>query len=135
MVSSHRGDEFRTAFAHLGELRSIIPATVNVLALTATATNTTLLAVKKRLSMTTPILVGMPPYRNNIRFTIQLLPSMKCFCESILEEVKNKGCNYPKTIIFCQKYDHCSELYHNLKQILGPYFTLPYNYPDLHEFR
>ena len=32
-----RGDQFRIAFTHLGEIRSIIPSTVNVLALTATA--------------------------------------------------------------------------------------------------
>ena len=29
------GDEFRTAFAHIGELRSLIPSRVNILALTA----------------------------------------------------------------------------------------------------
>ena len=35
------GDEFRLAFAQIGELRSLIPASVNVIALTATATSET----------------------------------------------------------------------------------------------
>ena len=37
MYFTYRGDDFRTAFAHLGEIRSIIPSSVKVLALTASA--------------------------------------------------------------------------------------------------
>ena len=33
-----RGNDFRVAYAHLGELRSVINENVNVMALTATAT-------------------------------------------------------------------------------------------------
>ena len=36
------GDEFRMAFAEIGNLRSIIPQQVNIMALTATATQETL---------------------------------------------------------------------------------------------
>ena len=60
------GDEFRTVFAHIGELRSIIPSGVNILALTAMATSQTLCTVIQRLSMVQPILVALPPYRENI---------------------------------------------------------------------
>ena len=45
------GDQFRRAFAHIGDLRSLIPKHVNVLALTATATTETLSVVIERLSM------------------------------------------------------------------------------------
>lgn len=60
------GDKFQTAFAHIGELRSIIPSGVNILALTTTATSQTLTAVIQRLSMVKPVLVALPPYRGNI---------------------------------------------------------------------
>lgn len=33
------GDQFRNTFAHFGDLRSLIPRTFNVMALTATATS------------------------------------------------------------------------------------------------
>lgn len=36
------GDQFRTTFAQIGDLRSLIPSTVNIMALTATATSETL---------------------------------------------------------------------------------------------
>ena len=35
----YKGDKFRTEFAQIGEIRCIIPARVNVMALTATATH------------------------------------------------------------------------------------------------
>ena len=43
------GDEFRKAFSQIGDLRSLLPSSVNVLALTATATIDTFHAVTKRL--------------------------------------------------------------------------------------
>ena len=49
--SIYRGDDFRIAYAHLGELRSVIPSHVNVLALTATATLATLRAVERNLNL------------------------------------------------------------------------------------
>jgi bloom syndrome protein len=44
------GDDFRMAYAHIGDLRSILPSSVNIMALTATATEITFKAVCERLS-------------------------------------------------------------------------------------
>ena len=51
--SIYKGDDFRIAYAHLGELRSVIPSHVNVLALTTTATRTLaiLRAVERSLNL------------------------------------------------------------------------------------
>ena len=81
-----RGDEFRTAFAHLGEMRSIIPSDVNVLALTATASKATLAAVTKRLSLSDLIIVA-PPYRDNIKLYVKPLPDVKSFCDLITSDI------------------------------------------------
>lgn len=57
---------------------------MNVLALTATASEATLKAVSsERLSVNDPVLVGCSPGRPNIKFRVRPLPSMKGFCESI----------------------------------------------------
>jgi bloom syndrome protein len=45
------GDEFCVAFAHIGELRSLIPSTTSVMALAATATQDTYEAVVQSLKM------------------------------------------------------------------------------------
>jgi len=47
----YRGDDFRKAFSEIGSLRSIIPRSVNILALTAIATKETLDVVTERLSL------------------------------------------------------------------------------------
>ena len=38
--ANYRGDDFRELFKRIGELRAIIPSTVNMMAVTATATKT-----------------------------------------------------------------------------------------------
>lgn len=67
------GDEFRVAFAHIGELRSLLPSEVRVMALTATATKSTLRHVQARLSMQMLIVVGLSPLRDNILFSLILI--------------------------------------------------------------
>ena len=60
-----RGDTFHPEFSHLGEVRSIvrsiIPESVRVMAMTATATNTTRAAIIKILDMQKPIIVSIYP--------------------------------------------------------------------------
>ena len=55
------GDQFRRAFARIGDLRSLIPKSVNVLALTATATTETLSVVMERLLVHNFLVVAIPP--------------------------------------------------------------------------
>ena len=47
----YRGDDFRLTFAQIGDLRSIIPENVHVLALTGTTTPDVFDCVTKRLSL------------------------------------------------------------------------------------
>ena len=73
----HRGDEFRTAFARLGEVRSLIPPSVGVMALTATATRSLRREVVKTLGMIDPVVVTISPDKPNIIFTVASCTSME----------------------------------------------------------
>ena len=53
------GDEFRTVYSEIGNLRNLIPNSVHILALTATATTETFHVVSKRLSIDHPYLVAL----------------------------------------------------------------------------
>ena len=64
-------DKFRTSFCKIGELRSLIPTSVNILALTATATLVTYHIICERLSMSNPCLIALPPSRDNIRYQVK----------------------------------------------------------------
>ena len=66
-----RDDEFRTAFRHIGEIRSILPSGVKVMALTATATMQLRGQVMKSLSMTprATVTISESPHRPNILYS------------------------------------------------------------------
>ena len=68
--SFHRGDTFRTVLTCVGELRSIIPCGIPVLALTATATKTLQKSVMSTIGMRCPRVVAINPCKSNI---VQLL--------------------------------------------------------------
>ena len=84
------GDQFRTTFAKIGDLHSLIPSTVKMMALTATATSETLYVVTRRLSMEKPILVALPPYRDNISYHIHCKVNVDCFTTSLCREFANE---------------------------------------------
>ena len=61
-----RGHAFRKEFSNLGEIRSIVPESVNLMALTATATVSTRNFIIKNLSMRNPAIAYVPPFKGNI---------------------------------------------------------------------
>ena len=61
-----RGDDFRVEFFLLGEVRSLIPQKVNIMALTATATRTLRSDVCHVLRMKDPHIVTVSPDKSNV---------------------------------------------------------------------
>ena len=56
-----RGESFRPEFARLGEVRSLIPESVRIMALTATVTLSTRAKIIKVLGMYKPAVVSVSP--------------------------------------------------------------------------
>lgn len=78
-LSLFRGQSFRKEFSHLGEISSIIPLNVHVMALTATATLSTRHYIMDTLSMKTENthIVYVPPVKDNN--PTEAIPSNTCF--------------------------------------------------------
>ena len=66
-----RGDYFRKEFRRLGAVRSLIPSTVHVMALTATATTATKESVIAILGLDKPIIVSASPDKPNICYYVK----------------------------------------------------------------
>ena len=104
----YRGKEFRTEFSNLDTVRSIIPETVKVMALTATATKTTRNFIIKSLSMQAPEIIYIPPTRDNILYAVMEKPKgynavsevFKCITDKLKAERTSVG----RIIIFCKTY-------------------------------
>ena len=131
----YRGENFRTAFARLGELRSIIPNKVKIMALTATTTRQVFEMVVDKLSMKDVKVINMPPQRTNITLIVKQIQPLLEFVSELASEIQTLKTDYPKTIIFCQTYSDCSTVFIMLEDLLGENFTDPPGYPiDMHEY-
>ena len=96
-----RGDEFRSTFAEIGSVRSLILKSVQILALTATATKETLESVITRLSLQDPIIIGLQPDRINIKYIVKECPSVKDLCHQLGDELKSKRLLTLKLRLYC----------------------------------
>ena len=128
------GDQFRQTFALIGDLRSLIPSNVKLLALTATATIETYQCVVKRLSMDNPVLVSISPERSNIIYLVRPKTSLEYLSHQLYQEFCENEV-FPKTILFVRKFSDCSDLYTILQGKLGSEFTSPSGYPDVAKYR
>jgi len=106
-----RGDEFHLAFSQIGNLRSIIPDKVHILALTGTATSEVHNSVIKRLSLKDPVGIGLSPSHVNIKYCVEPLLSVQHLCELFAEHICTNCTEFPKTLIFCPTIAHCSFMY------------------------
>ena len=103
-----RGDNFRVAFSQIGDLRSIMSQNVRILALTATATSEVYKAVRNRLSLDDPAVIGLPPSRDNIKYYVEPLPNINMLSDLLTENLKHLCLSFPKTLIFCRTIAECS---------------------------
>ena len=129
------GDQFRKSLARIGDLRSLLPKDVNVLALTATAFEETVKVVIERLSMLNPTIVAMPPKRDNIYYEINAASDIQDFTDEIVTEFLQMRVNFPKTIVYVRSYKDCITIYQLLKSKMGLGFTEPIGYPNLSAYR
>ena len=98
------------SFARLGELRSLIPVSVNIIALTATATWDTLKVVQSRLSMPNPVVIGLPPHRGNIFYSVQPYVEIFELGAYLMNHIIQHYPNVPKIVVFCPTLNSGSQL-------------------------
>lgn len=133
-----RGDTFRREFSRIGELRSIIPSNVNVMALTATASRTLRRNVMKMLGMKNASVVSVSPNKHNIKYIVKRFSTLEeCFGLLVDELLCKQDHIMEKVLIFCQTIDDCSTLYFYFKRKLqaAGSFTCPEGAPDISKYR
>lgn len=118
-------------------MRSLIPETVRIMALTATATKHTRQAVVKHLKMVHPVIVSVSPNKPNIKYSVLLnVHSLEETFAPLVEEVRQKRKNMDRAIIFCRTYDQCARIYMFMADRLGKEMMEPVGVcTDLAQFR
>lgn len=129
------GDQFRKAFSKIGNLRSLIPSNVNVMALTATATTETYQCAIQCLSMTNPALIALSPDPGNIKYSVYPAVHIEELSELLFMELTDDSKPFVKTVVFVRKYSDCSDLYSILAHKLGSALTNPPGCPNISRYR
>ena len=130
---SFRDENYRPDFSRLGELRSLLPKQVNILALTATATQTLQNHVISVLGMIDPIVIETSLANDNLYFSISEFTDASF--EPIMQELKEKRVSMDRTLIFCRRPLDCANLWIRFHGYLGENITEPpgslMNIPEL----
>lgn len=113
---------FRNAYSHLNELKSIVKDGTPFIALTATATKKTKHQIFELLELDCPYEVIDNPHRHNIVFAVQKMDKNASIADhfrSILDELKSKGNETKRTVIYCQTIKQCAILFSTFNVELG----------------
>lgn len=116
-------------------MRSLVPPHVKVMALTATATRPTRKEVIKRLAMKKPVVVYLPPAKPNIVYVVADKPDIEDIVLPIVEELRVKGVEASKKVIYCRSYGQVAQFYSLFYQLLGRNFTSPPGAVNLAKYR
>jgi superfamily II DNA helicase RecQ len=115
----YRGTEFRTDYARLAELRSLLPK-ANMLALTATATPASRNTIAKMLCMKEYIPVIMSCDRWNIKHVCIKAPaSIESSFSWLCRDLQQHKQETPKCIIYCRNIKSCGLIYQYIMGEVG----------------
>lgn len=127
---------FRTAYKEINQLRSLIPRSVKIMALTATATKETRLAVCRSLGIVSPIVVAELPNRTNLKYIVNSnVNSIEETFAYLVKEIRCKRRDMERIIIYCRTYDSCGLIYQYLRTKLRSDMTHPAGARDLAVYR
>lgn len=104
------------------------------MALTATATQRLRTQVSTTLGMVDELVVCVSPYKENIMYAVGTFITITQTFRPMVERLRHERAKFPRTIIYCRRYEDCSDLY-DFKDKLGRDFTDPSGTPDLPRLR
>ena len=131
-----RGKNFRSEFSHLGEVRSLVSSRVQIMALTATATRQSRQDICRTLGMTKPEVVSQSPNKPNITYELHVKrETIEETLAPLVEQLRRERNTMERVLIFCQKYDDVTHIYHFMRSRLGKEACHPMGAPNLVKYR
>ena len=117
-------------------MRGLLDTSVNVMAMTATATKQTRKDICKSLGLVKPVMIIRSPEKPNIVYKVtRKIADIEETFASLVEELSKNRRNTNKTIIFCRAYEDTDHIYLFFKNMLGKEMMDPIGYPDISRFR
>lgn len=120
----HRSDNFRTEFANISEIRSLLPHNIKLMALTATANVQTRAKVIKSLDMKGCFIQSHNPNKVNLYYEVLEKGSIDSLIKPIAAKICLKREASDRYIIFCRTYQDTNNFFENLTLKLADENTL-----------
>ena len=128
-------DPFRKWCGAVGEIRSLLPQGLPMLALTAIASAGTRNKVIEMLSLNKSVQIVVSPNRDNIKLYLEKVKNdISDNFMWLVNELEQKQLDCPKVLIYVRDYQRCSEIYHLFMQSLGAKHTshlVPTKHPKI----
>ena len=105
-----------------------------MMALTAIATSKLRAEVTRTLGMTDELVVSLSPCKLNIMYCVRAMTTTSETFLSMVDRLRNDRTNFPRTIVYCRRYEDCADVYQFFKDKLGTEFTESPGSPDLPKF-
>ena len=106
------GEEFRTWYGQISQIRSLLPAGTPVTALTATATQIVKDRIVHTLQMTSVRSIHLSANRANIRYTTtKVSRDIHTSFKWLVADLRMKRTALPRVIIYCRSIGTCASLY------------------------
>ena len=130
-----RGDTFRSSLRRIGEVRSILPGGINIMALTATASKTLRYSVSKTIGLQNPFVLALSPCKKNLVYAVGKFSNVTDTFQPMVDQLSKQRIHMPRVIIYCRNFQDCSEIYSLFRDSLGTTFTEPPGAPSITRFR
>ena len=134
-LNTHRGSTFQQSLLRIGELRSILPSGICIMALTATASNNLRYTLSSIIGLNKPYVVAVSPCKRNIMFSVGDFTSVETTLKPVVECLRRKRTQMPRMIIYAHSFEMCAKIFLNFEHELGNEFCEPQDAPNLPRFR
>ena len=89
----------------LGEVRSLLPSHIKVLAMTATASKSLRQEISEIIGLVNPLVIAVSSCKPNIIFGVSHFISIPITFAGVLDELCNKLTAMPRMIVNCRRYE------------------------------
>ena len=105
------------------------------MALTATASKTLRHSLSKTIGLKDPYVLAMCPSKHNLMYAVGEFTSIEELFQPFVRKLSFMRTNMHRVIVYCHRFEDCSDIYMYFKACLAENFTEPPGAPNLPRFR
>ena len=116
-------------------MRALVPASVPLMALTATVTSKMRKDIIQVLEIRGCDLISSSPNRPNIFYEVFKRTTVEEDLAHIVKDLQENTVNAKRVIIYCRSLDMCAHLYVHFLHAIGPHSYFPLGSPEISDHR